>query len=82
VIRTLLNATGGLRVQSDGIEVHLEQLSASRYTLAMQSLYQPLNAMSPDFPRPPTASASSSNRTRSGNAVKHFLTRKNAYELG
>jgi hypothetical protein len=50
VIRALLNCRGDIRVQSDEIEVHLEQLSAPRYTLAMQSLCQQLNAMSPRFP--------------------------------
>jgi hypothetical protein len=46
-IRALLNSRGDIRVQSDEIELHLKQLSAPRYTLAMQSLCQQLNAMSP-----------------------------------
>jgi hypothetical protein len=50
VIRALLNCRGDIRVQSDEIEVHLEQLSAPRYTLAMQWLCQQLNAMSPRLP--------------------------------
>jgi hypothetical protein len=32
------DARGDIRVQSDEIEVHLEQLSAPRYTFALQSL--------------------------------------------
>ena len=50
LIRSLLNTTGDLRVKSDVIEVHLDQLSAPRYTIAMQSLCQQLNALSPRLP--------------------------------
>ena len=50
VIRSLLNTTGDIRVKSEVIEVHLDQLSAPRYTIAMQSLCQQLNALSPHLP--------------------------------
>jgi hypothetical protein len=50
IIQTLLSATGDIRVKGDLIEVHLDQLSAPRYTQAMQSLCQQLNAQSPRLP--------------------------------
>ena len=50
IIKSLLSATGDLRVQGDVVEVHLEQLSAPRYTQAMQSLCQQLTALSPRLP--------------------------------
>jgi hypothetical protein len=50
IIQTLLTASGDIRVQGDLIEVHLDQLSAPRYTQAMQSLCQQLNARSPRLP--------------------------------
>ena len=50
MIRSLLNTRGDIRVNSEVIEVHLEQLSAPRYTTAMQSLCQQLNALSPQLP--------------------------------
>lgn len=50
VIRSLLNTTGDIRVKSGVIEVHLEQLSAPRYTTAMQSLCQQLNALTSRLP--------------------------------
>jgi transposase-like protein len=50
VIRSLLNATGDIRVKLEVIEVHLDQLSAPRYTTAMQSLCQQLNARTPRLP--------------------------------
>jgi hypothetical protein len=50
IIQSLLSGSGDIRVQRDLIEVHLDQLSAPRYTLAMQSLCQQLNARSPRLP--------------------------------
>jgi len=50
IIQTLLTASGDIRVQGDLIEVQLDQLSAPRYTQAMQSLCQQLNARSPRLP--------------------------------
>ena len=50
VIRSLLNTTGDICVKGDLIEVHFDQLSAPRYTIAMQSLCQQLNALSPQLP--------------------------------
>ena len=50
MIRSLLNTTGDIRVNAEVIEVHLDQLSAPRYTVAMQSLCQQLNALSPRLP--------------------------------
>jgi len=47
LIQTILGASGDLRVSSGVIEVHLDQLSAPRYTQALQSLCMQLNAMSP-----------------------------------
>jgi len=53
IIRTLLNSSGDLRVQGNVIEVHLDQLSAPRYTIAMQSLCRQLNALTPRLPETP-----------------------------
>jgi len=50
IIRALLNTPGDLRVSGDVIEVHLEQLSAPRYTLALHALCQQLNARRPHLP--------------------------------
>jgi hypothetical protein len=50
IIRALLNTPGDLRVRDDMIEVHLEQLSAPRYTLALHALCQQLNARRPRLP--------------------------------
>jgi hypothetical protein len=50
MIRSALNASGDIRVDSEVIEVHLDQLSAPRYTIALQSLCQQLNALSPRLP--------------------------------
>ncbi len=50
LIQAILRASGDLRVGSDVIEVHLDQLSAPRYTEAMQSLCRQLNALSPSLP--------------------------------
>ena len=53
MIRALLSASGDIRVTGDLIEVHLDQRSAPRYTLAMQSLCQHLNALRPRLPETP-----------------------------
>jgi hypothetical protein len=50
LIQEILSASGDLRVASDAIEVHLNQLSAPRYTEAMQALCLQLNALSPTLP--------------------------------
>jgi hypothetical protein len=50
LIQEILGARGDLRVGSGVIEVHLDQLSAPRYTEAMQSLCGQLNALSPSLP--------------------------------
>ena len=50
LIQAIFAASGDLRVSSDVIEVHLNQLSAPRYTEAMQSLCEKLNAMMPTLP--------------------------------
>jgi transcriptional regulator with XRE-family HTH domain len=50
IIQSLLSTSGDIRVKGDLIEVHLDQLSAPRYTLAMQSLCQQLNAQAPRLP--------------------------------
>jgi hypothetical protein len=50
LIRSILEGSGDIRVESGTIEVHLDQLSAPRYTQAMQSLCAQLNALSPRLP--------------------------------
>jgi len=50
MIRSILSGSGDIRVQSGTIEVHLDQLSAPRYTQALQSLCLQLNALSPVLP--------------------------------
>ncbi len=50
VIRVILEGSGDIRVGDATIEVHLDQLSAPRYTQAMQSLCVQLNALSPRLP--------------------------------
>ena len=53
MIRALLWTRGDIRVTGDLIEVHLDQRSAPRYTHAMQSLCQHLNALRPRLPETP-----------------------------
>jgi hypothetical protein len=53
IIRALLSTSGDIRVTGDLIEVHLDQLSAPRYTHAMQSLCRHLNALAPRLPETP-----------------------------
>jgi hypothetical protein len=50
LIRAILEASGDIRVEGETIEVHLDQLSAPRYTQAMQSLCAQMNALSPVLP--------------------------------
>lgn len=50
LIRAILEGSGDIRVESGTIEVHLDQLSAPRYTQAMQSLCAQMNALSPRLP--------------------------------
>ena len=50
IVRAILAGSGAIRVESDRIEVHLDQLSAPRYTQALQSLCVKLNALSAVLP--------------------------------
>ena len=50
LIRAILEGTGDIRVEAGTIEVHLDQLSAPRYTQAMHSLCAQMNALSPRLP--------------------------------
>jgi hypothetical protein len=50
LIRAILEGSGDIRVESGVIEVHLDQLSAPRYTQAMQRLCAQMNALSPRLP--------------------------------
>jgi hypothetical protein len=50
LIRAILEGSGDIRVACDTIEVHLDQLSAPRYTQAMQRLCVQMNALSPRLP--------------------------------
>jgi hypothetical protein len=49
LIRDILQATGDLVVQTGELQVHLEQLSTPRYTEAMISLCEQLNALNPSL---------------------------------
>lgn len=50
LIRAILEGSGDIRVESETIEVYLDQLSAPRYTQAMHSLCVQMNALSPRLP--------------------------------
>ena len=50
MIRAILSGSGDIRVKTGTIEVHLDQLSAPRYTQALQSLCVELNTLSPVLP--------------------------------
>ena len=50
LIRAILEGSGDIRVESGVIEVHFDQLSAPRYTQAMQHLCAQMNALSPRLP--------------------------------
>jgi len=50
LIRAILEGSGDIRVEGETIEVHLDQLSAPRYTQAMHSLCEQMNALSPRLP--------------------------------
>jgi hypothetical protein len=50
LIRDILQAPGDIRVNNGTLEVHLEQLSAPRYTQAQQCLCEQLNALHPTLP--------------------------------
>ena len=47
LLRSIFAARGDLRVVGNVLEVHLEQLSSPRYTEAMLSLCEALNALEP-----------------------------------
>jgi hypothetical protein len=50
LIQEMLQASGRLRVTGTTLEVHLSQLSAPRYTQALQRVCEQLNALSPQLP--------------------------------
>ena len=50
LIRAILEGSGDIRVEGETIEVHFDQLSAPRYTQAMQRLCEQMNALSPRLP--------------------------------
>jgi hypothetical protein len=53
LIKEMLQVSGALRISGTTLEVHLCQLSAPRYTLALQHICQRLNALSPKLPETP-----------------------------
>jgi hypothetical protein len=50
LIRAILEGSGDIRMEAGTIEVHLDQLSAPRYTQAMQTLCAQMNALPPRLP--------------------------------
>jgi transposase len=50
LIQEFLQASGDLRVSNGIVEVHLDQLSAPRYTEALQSICTQMNATNPTLP--------------------------------
>jgi ferredoxin len=53
LIRDMLQNSGNLRVNNETLEVHLDQLSTPRATLAMMSICEQLNALQPQLPESP-----------------------------
>ena len=53
LIREILQTSGDLRVSNETLEVHLNQLSTPRATLAMMSICEQLNALQPQLPESP-----------------------------
>jgi len=53
LIRDMLQNSGNLRVNNETLEVHLNQLSTPRATLAMMSICEQLNALQPQLPESP-----------------------------
>ena len=53
LIRDMLQTSGNLRVNNETLEVHLDQLSTPRATLAMMSICEQLNALQPQLPESP-----------------------------
>jgi len=53
LIQEMLQVSGRLRNTGTTLEVHLNQLSAPRYTQALQHICQRLNALSPQLPETP-----------------------------
>jgi prepilin-type N-terminal cleavage/methylation domain-containing protein len=49
-VQDMLQATGDLCVRGDVLEVYFERLSAPRYTVALQSLCEQVNALRPKLP--------------------------------
>ena len=53
LIQEMLQVSGTLRITGTTLEVHLNQLSAPRYTQALQIICQRLNDLSPKLPETP-----------------------------
>jgi hypothetical protein len=53
LIQEMLQVSGSLRVTGTTLEVHLCQLSAPRYTQALQRICERLNALTPKLPETP-----------------------------
>ncbi len=53
LIRDILQTSGDLRVRDEILEVHLDQLSTPRATVAMMAICEQLNALKPGLPEFP-----------------------------
>lgn len=53
LIRDILQTTGDIRVRNEILEVHLDQLSTPRATVAMIAICDQLNALHPQLPESP-----------------------------
>ena len=53
LIQEMLRVSGTLRIRGTILEVHLSQLSAPRYTRALQRICECLNVLSPQLPETP-----------------------------
>jgi len=53
LIQEMLQVSGTLRITGTTLEVHLSQLSAPRYTQALQHICERLNALAPQLPETP-----------------------------
>ena len=53
LIRDILQTSGDLRVRDEILEVHLDQLSTPRATVAMMAICEQLNALQPQLPESP-----------------------------
>jgi hypothetical protein len=50
LIRDILQTSGDIRVRNEILEVHLDQLSTPRATVAMMAICDQLNALQPQLP--------------------------------